>query len=154
MLNLAMLVIFAFLFVVARGLPDSAWEPLGAWAFPSFVLGALMLLNLAMIAQTLPRAIKEVRARRGEMPGIVRSALAEKKLVLLMLGLFGGYVAAFSLVGYAISTFLFIVIAQISVGPKTVRNAVAAVIIALVASVGVEYFFAKVLSVFLPGGLL
>lgn len=154
LLNLTMLVIFAFLFVVAGDLPDSAWEPLGAWAFPRFVLGALMLLNLAMIAQTLPRAVKELRSRHDEIPSIVISALAEKKLVFLMLALFGGYVAAFNLVGYAISTFLFIVIAQISVGPKTVRNAVAAVIIALVASVGVEYFFAKVLSVFLPGGLL
>lgn len=152
LLNLAMLVVFAFLFVVAGDLPDSAWEPLGAWAFPRFVLGALILLNLAMIAQNLPGAVKEVRARHGEMAAIVAIAVAEKKLVILMLALFGVYVAAFGLVGYAVATFLFIVIAQVAVGPKTLRNALAAVIIALVASLGVEYFFARALSVFLPGG--
>ncbi|MGM0560910.1 MAG: tripartite tricarboxylate transporter TctB family protein [Pseudomonadota bacterium] len=152
LLNLAMLAIFAFLFVVAGDLPDSAWEPLGAWAFPRFVLGALILLNLAMIGQTLPGAVKEVRARHGQMTGLVTTALAERKLVILMLALFGAYVAAFGLAGYAVATFLFIVIAQVAVGPKTLRNGVAAVIIALVASVGVEYFFARALSVFLPGG--
>ncbi|WP_022728819.1 tripartite tricarboxylate transporter TctB family protein [Fodinicurvata sediminis] len=152
LLNLAMLVIFAFLFVVAGDLPDSAWEPLGAWAFPRFVLGALILLNLAMIGQNLPGAVKEVQARHGEMAGIVATGVAEKKLVILMLALFGVYVAAFGLVGYAVATFLFIVIAQFAVGPKTLANGVTAVIIALVASVGVEYFFARALSVFLPGG--
>lgn len=152
LLNLAMLVVFAFLFVVAGDLPDSAWEPLGAWAFPRFVLGALILLNLAMIGQNLPGAVKEVRARHGEVAGIVATAIAEKKLVILMLALFGVYVAAFGLVGYAVATFLFIVIAQVAVGPKTLANGVTAVIIALVASVGVEYFFARALSVFLPGG--
>lgn len=152
LLNLAMLVVFAFLFVVAGNLPDSAWEPLGAWAFPRFVLGALILLNFAMIGQNLPGAVKEVRARHGEVAGIVATAIAEKKLVILMLALFGIYVAAFGLVGYAVATFLFIVIAQVAVGPKTLANGVTAVIIALVASVGVEYFFARALSVFLPGG--
>ncbi len=152
LLSLAMLVIFALLFVMAGDLPDSAWEPLGAWAFPRFVLGALILLNLAMIVTTLPGAVKEVRTRRGEITKLVNTAVAQKKLVFVMLVFFGIYVAAFGVAGYAISTFLFIVIAQVSAGPKTLGNGITAVIIALIASVGLEYFFARVLDVFLPGG--
>lgn len=152
LLSLAMLVIFAALFVLAGDLPDSAWEPLGVRVFPRFVLGALILLNLAMIVTSLPGAAKEVRATRGEMTKLVSTAVAQKKLVFVMLILFGIYVAAFGLAGYAISTFLFIVIAQVSAGPKTLGNGITAVITALIASIGLEYFFARVLGVFLPGG--
>jgi hypothetical protein len=152
LLNLAMLAVFGFLFVAAGNLPDSSWEPLGAWAFPSFVLGALLLLNLAVIVRHVPQATREFRAKRGHMTGVATSELVKHKLVLLVLALFGGYVAVFATVGYAVATFLFVVIAQVAIGPKTVRNIIASVIIALVASVGVEAFFARALSVFLPGG--
>lgn len=152
LLNLAMLVIFILLFDVASELPESAWEPLGAGAFPRFVLGALILLNLAVIGQSLPRAVREARSSYGNVAGLVKTASADKHLVFLMLVFLGLYVVAFGLIGYAIATFLFIVIAQVAIGPKTLRNVVSAVIIAVFASLGVEYFFASALDVFLPGG--
>ena len=152
LLNTAMLAVFMFLFVAAGDLPDSAWEPLGSGAFPRIILGTLMVLNLAMLAQTLPKALAELHSHGTIIPAIVTDTLKQRRLVVFMLGLFGIYVFAVGLAGYAIATFVFVIAAQLGVGPKTVKNAVTALIIALVASFGLQYFFATVLSVFLPSG--
>ncbi len=154
LLNLAMLVVFAALFVAAGALPDSRWEPLGSGTFPRGVLAFLMLLNLISMAQAARQALPELRIGFSRMVEIALTTVSEARLVIAVFLTFGLYLLALGPLGFGISTFIFASAVQIFLGPKTVKSIVVALILAAAVSFGLQYVFASVLNVFLPRGTL
>ncbi|WMS41495.1 tripartite tricarboxylate transporter TctB family protein [Acuticoccus sp. MNP-M23] len=139
-------------FTVSLGLPDSRWEPLGAGSFPRIVMGFLALLCVLAIAGSARRL-----ARIGLPDGLARlsgAAFVEHRLVISVFVAFAVYLALMRPLGFAISTFLFLIVAQLIVARRTLKSALIALVVAVVFSFGLNLLFAKVFLVFLPRGIL
>ncbi|WP_311946450.1 tripartite tricarboxylate transporter TctB family protein [Halomonas piscis] len=110
-LNGALVVLFAFLFVQAGALPSSMWEPLGAGSFPRLILLVLILINLGIMAQEWRR----YRAATSASPGLARRWLWCHRLALGVLALFALYIVGVPLLGFRLASLLFLALAQLGV---------------------------------------
>ncbi len=147
---IAILAVSVFLFADARGMPTSRWEVLGAGAFPQLVFSLLGLLSLLAAVGSL-RKLRQ----GGQLGRIGAEALRwvrTRYLVLVMFGLFAVYLLAIPYAGFSIATFVFLIVAQLILAPRTPRNVVVALVIAAVFSFGMNALFADVFNVFLPRG--
>lgn len=152
--NALLFALFAWLFAVAGELPDSRWEPLGAGAFPRLVLGVLMALTAIAVIGQLLRLRGQLPAAAAALPDATVRFLISHRLVLAVLAGFGVYVAALPWLGFAPASFLFLLGIQLLIGPKTRRNLIIGLLIALAGSWGLELLFREVFTVFLPRGRL
>jgi len=147
--NGLLLVVFLTLFVRAGALPDSAWEPLGAGAFPRLVLLVAIGFNgLIILAE-----IRRLRLSRAgvDAPGItVRAWLWQHRLVVAILGVFGAYAVTLPALGFRVGTLIFLLIAQLLLGPSTLRARLVMAVIAAIFSFGVDALFREVFSIMLP----
>ena len=150
--NLVMLAGFGYLFWEAMALPESRWEPLGAGTFPRVLHGALMLLNVIMLIQSAPQARAELGHGPRQLFGVAWRTMLEFRTVFTVLGAFGVFLILIRPLGFVIAAFLFAFGVQLLLGPRTWRNLVISAIIAAVATVGLQVFFAEALNVFLPRG--
>ncbi|ESR25273.1 tripartite tricarboxylate transporter TctB family protein [Lutibaculum baratangense] len=142
----------AALYFVATSLPTSRWEPLGAGAFPRMVMILLGVLCLLAIADSF-RKLRALGAPE-ELGHLARDFVVSHRLVIFVFIAFGVYLAVLRGLGFAIATFLFLLVAQLIVAPRSMRSVVVAVCVASVFSFGLNYLFAEVFRVFLPRGLL
>ncbi|QEM81223.1 tripartite tricarboxylate transporter TctB family protein [Halomonas binhaiensis] len=150
MLNGILVVLFGYFFLQARELPSSMWEPLGSGSFPRLVLGLLMLINLAIIA-------KELRNLKGRSPGAKGQTAAwiwRHRLAFAVLGLLAVFILALPWLGFAVASFLFIMLGQWLLGARSLRQICIAVVIAVVFSFGADALFRDVFVISLPRGLL
>jgi hypothetical protein len=139
----------AGLFLEARTIPTSRFEVLGAGAFPMLVHGALMLMLIAAIIGSLRKIPADAY---GRFAGEAAVWVKEKRLVVVVFAVLGLYVATMPVIGYPISTLLFLIILQITLAPKTRMAFAAALVLALIFSFGLNWLFAEVFNVFLPRG--
>src|SRR5471030_1588731 len=96
------------LWVLSRGLPQSALVPIGPEFYPRIVLAIMALLSVLLVASDLwPRPDEEPPAS---------AAPAETKrnyrLVAATFVVFAIYVALLPLIGYRVATFLFVAALQ------------------------------------------
>jgi len=141
----------AFLFVIARDLPESRWEPLGAGAFPRLVLGVLMAIAGLALADELRRLWRDRSAARPPRPGAV---VHRYRLVALVLAGFVVYVLALPVLGFSVASLAFLAAIQLALGPKHPRAIAIMALVAVVFSFGLNALFAEVFNVFLPRGRL
>ncbi len=88
------------------------------------------------------------------LAAISRDVFVEHRLVTSVFIAFGVYLAAIRPLGFAISTFLFLIVAQLIIMRRTWKSAAIAFAVAIVFSFGLSLLFAKVFMVFLPRGIL
>jgi hypothetical protein len=98
------------------------------------------------------QAVMRDRIAEGKISGIVEQ-LKEDKAVYIMFCLTGFYIFLFTRLGFMTSTFLYTIAATFLLGRGKIRW-YTIVIIALTISVSSYLFFAKLLNVILPQGLL
>ena len=137
------------LYFQASGLPTSRWEVLGAGAFPKLVLGALALLSLVAIVDS----VRKLRA--AGWPGFgwaVAWWLRARRLVIYLFVLLAVYLWAIPWLGFGIATFVFLLAAQALLAPWTWFAAGVGIVIAVLFSFGMNWLFAEVFLVFLPRG--
>ncbi|MDG4648440.1 tripartite tricarboxylate transporter TctB family protein [Roseibacterium sp. SDUM158017] len=145
----ALLAASAGLFLEARTIPTSRFEVLGAGAFPMLVHGALIVLLIGSIAGSLRKIPASAYARFAvEVAEWARA----KRLVFAVFGALGLYVATMPVIGYPVATFLFLIVLQVTLAPKTRAAFAIALALALIFSFGLNWVFAEVFNVFLPRG--
>ncbi len=144
-----LLVTAVLLYVEATGLPTSRWGVLGAGAFPKLVLGALAVLALVAIIDS----VRKLRA--AGWPGFGWAVvwwLRARRLVIFLFVLLAVYLWAVPWVGFSIATFVFLLVAQTLLAPRTWFAAGVGLVIAVLFSFGMNWLFAEVFLVFLPRG--
>lgn len=128
--------------ILALALPASRWEPLGAGAFPAITLGVLIVLCLLGLLQEARGGIG-----RGQALG---AALRAHGLVIFTFLSFVVCVLALPFFGFGVSTFVFLLVVQFGLAPKTRTARFIAVVVAAVFSFGLVWFFEELFEVFLP----
>ncbi len=131
------------LFVQSLGLPSLPIVPVGPGFYPRIVLGFLGLASLALVVQDV------MRARSAAAPAERRNY----RLVVALFVIFGGYVALMPLIGFRLSTLLFVAAVQATLDPP--RSATQWAVLAAVAlgTVLATYMvFERYLLVLLPRG--
>lgn len=146
---IALLLVSAGLFLEARTIPTSRFEVLGAGAFPTLVHGVLILLLLTAIVGSVRRLPGDAYGRvAGQVAGWARA----RRLVFALFACLAVYLAVMPVIGYSIATFVFLMVLQIILAPKTRTAMIIALVLALIFSFGLNWLFAEVFNVFLPRG--
>lgn len=127
----------------SRDIPQPALVPIGPAFYPRIVLGVTAALSAALLAADLWR-------RR---PAPVPPARVSYRLVLLTFLIFTVYVFLLPLLGYRVSTLLFVGGLQATLDPPRRRRDWALVgLVAVVSMLVTYYVFERYLSVLLPRG--
>lgn len=146
---IAMLALSLTLFVEATTIPTSRFEVLGAGAFPMLVHGLLILLLTSAIIGSLRRIPRDAY---GAFTDAVVHWVRTRRLVFVVFGTLAVYLIVMPMIGYPIATFVFLVVLQLALAPRTRRTVALSVVLALLFSFGLNWLFAEVFNVFLPRG--
>ncbi|MCK0713664.1 tripartite tricarboxylate transporter TctB family protein [Chromohalobacter sarecensis] len=147
-LNGALVVLFATLFVHAGALPSSMWEPLGSGSFPRLVLAVLIMINLGIMVQEW----RHYRSNTAAAPGLVRRWLWRHRLAFGVLALFALYIISVPALGFRLASLFFLVLAQLALGVRRPRSLAIAAVIAVTFSFGLDWLFRDVFIISLPRG--
>ncbi|MFH1806716.1 MAG: tripartite tricarboxylate transporter TctB family protein [Pseudomonadota bacterium] len=142
----------AYLSYRAASLPTSRWEPLGAGSFPKLVFAVLAMLCLAAAVRAVidiyrAGGLHRVGAAFGKWLYIRRISIALFALLVV-------YLAVMPIVGFSLTSFVFLLAAQLMISGISRRTILQSVVAALIFSVGLNMLFAGVFNVFLPRGIL
>lgn len=145
----ALLAASVAMFAEAQGIPTSRFEALGAGAFPMLVHAALSLLLVSAIVGSVRRIPVSAYARFGTQ---VAHWAGARRLVLLMFACLVVYVTAMPVIGYTLTTLVFLLVLLLTLSPRTKQAVALGVALAFVFSYGLNWLFAEVFNVFLPRG--
>jgi hypothetical protein len=137
--------------LLTRGLAQSSLVPIGPDFYPRIVLIIMAVLSAMLIASDL------WRQRAPAAPVTAPATTAPEKRNYLLVGItfavFAGYVVLLPLVGYRLSTFIFMAALQaVFVPPRSARRWIVLLISALVTAAVTYTVFEHYLSVLLPRG--
>lgn len=147
-----MLVILSILIYTQTGdLPSMNESQLDPGSFPQLIAILLGLLSLFLVIQ---KSIQLIKTREGKpLKESLRAVLIEHKLVFITLALLLFYIIAIQIIGFIISTILFMVTTALIIGPRTKKDIITISSIALILTVSLYLFFQNVLQVRFPTGL-
>jgi putative tricarboxylic transport membrane protein len=143
------------LFVLTFGLPPAAMVPVGPAFYPRVVILLFGLLSLILIVLDLraPRSLRSGAAAVVAPSTPAAGAQPNYRLVLATFVEFGLYMAALPLVGFRISTFVFVLALEVTLEwPRDTKRWALMVAVAIATSVACYYVFENYLSVLLPRG--
>ena len=149
--GLICLVLSIGMLVLTRGLPHSSLVPIGPGFYPRIVLVVMAVLSVMLIAADL------WRKRSNATPAPAAAAAEPEERNYLLVGItyavFSGYVILLPLVGYRVSTFLFMAALQTVFEPPRSARRWVMVLVSAAATAAVTYVvFNDYLSVLLPRG--
>jgi hypothetical protein len=128
----------------SRDIPQPALVPIGPAFYPRIVLGVTAALSAAVLATDLWRR----RATAAPAP-------VSYRLVLLTFVIFTLYVFVLPLLGYRVSTVLFVGTLQATLDPpRRARDWLMVGVVAVVSTVATYFVFERYLNVLLPRGRL
>lgn len=140
----------AGLFWAATGIPTSRFERLGAGAFPQIVFAAIALVSVIAIVD----ALRKIPAGAyGRFAAQTAAWVRRCYLVFICLGALTLYLLVIPLLGFSITSLIFLFVLQVILMPRTRRSILIAAIVALIFSFGLNWLFAEVFTVFLPRGV-
>ena len=129
----------------SRDIPQPALVPIGPAFYPRIVLGVTAALSAALLVFDLRRT----------RPASAPAAPVRYRLVLLTFLVFTLYVFVLPLLGYRLSTLLFMAALQATLDPpRRARDWAVVAAVALVSMLVTYYLFERYLSVLLPRGRL
>ena len=137
--------------VLTRGLPQSPLVPIGPDFYPRIVLTIMAVLSAMLVVFDL------WRQRAQAAPATAGAAVAPEKrnyrLVGVTFAVFAGYVVLLPLLGYRLSTFIFMAALQaVFEAPRSARRWIVVLVSALATSAVTYVVFEHYLSVLLPRG--
>jgi putative tricarboxylic transport membrane protein len=129
----------------SRDIPQPALVPIGPAFYPRIVLGVTAVLSAALLASDLWRG----------RPATTPAARVSYRLVLLTFLVFTLYVFVLPLLGYRLSTLLFVAGLQATLDPpRHARDWAVLGAVAVISTFLTYYVFERYLSVLLPRGRL
>ena len=141
------LILSIIIFFQAGSLPDSSYEPLGPAGFPRIIVLAMGILSIFLII----KKIKSIDFNQVNLN--FKNILIQYKLIFVTLINFLFYIIIMRFIGFRISTFIFVFLTQLLLGPRKEKKYLLIVSIALAISLGSYYFFQNYLGVIFPSGL-
>jgi hypothetical protein len=140
------------MFTLTFGLPPAAMVPIGPAFYPRVVvliLGALsiilIVLDVLATRRRPVRAAAAAAATAGPAPNY--------RLVLATFVEFGVYILLIPLIGFRISTFLFVLLLEVTLEwPRNPKHWILMIVVAVATSLVCFYVFEDYLSVLLPRG--
>lgn len=141
------LILSIIIFFQTGSLPDSSYEPLGPAGFPKIIVLAMGLLSILLIAKRL----KSINLSQAGFD--FKKIFKDYKLIIITLINFLFYILIMRYIGFRISTFIFVLITQLLLGPRKEIKYLLVISIALVISLGSYYFFQNYLGVIFPAGV-
>lgn len=147
-----MLVLSLILIAATHGLPGaSPLVPVGPGAYPRVVLGATAVLSLFVLASGLRAALGK-KPPEFNGPG-VQFGTRNYVLVAVVFVVFGLYVVLLPLIGFRLSTLLFVGVLQaVLEPPKDPVGWCVLVAVAIITALGAHLLFERGLGVLLPRG--
>jgi putative tricarboxylic transport membrane protein len=143
------------LFMLTFGLPPAAMVPIGPAFYPRLVILLFGLLSVILIVLDLcaPSSLRS-GAATGVAPGTpTAGAQPNYRLVLATFVEFGLYIVALPLIGFRISTFLFVLALELTLEwPRDARRWALMVAVAIATTAACYFVFESYLSVLLPRG--
>lgn len=143
------------LFALTFGLPPAAMVPVGPAFYPRVVILIFGLLSAILIVLDV-RAMQRRRASAAATAGGSATSAAPRAnypLVLATFVEFGLYILLMPLIGFRISTFLFVLALEVTLEwPRSNKHWALAVLVAAATSLICFYVFEDYLSVLLPRG--
>jgi len=137
--------------VLTRGLPQSPLVPIGPDFYPRIVLIIMAALSAMLVASDLWR--QHTQAAPATAPAATAPEKRNYLLVGIAFAVFAGYVVLLPLVGFRLSTFLFMAALQaVFEPPRSARRWIVLLISALVTAAVTYTVFEHYLSVLLPRG--
>lgn len=134
-----------FMAFKAGSLPASRWEPMNAGTFPQIIfLSIAALCGIAVFSEIAKHGLP--RTAFGE----AWKRLTALKAVIFNLAFFIVYMMAMPFAGFIISTFVYLVTAQIYLAPKKPITVLIVIFVAILFSAGPYYLFSEVFSIYLP----
>ncbi|MBI3637094.1 MAG: tripartite tricarboxylate transporter TctB family protein [Candidatus Rokubacteria bacterium] len=128
----------------SRGLPQPALVPIGPAFYPRILLAVTAVLSATLVGTDL--------LRRGRRPA---PSAVNYRLVLLTFAIFTAYVFLLPVLGYRVTTALFVGVVQATLEPPRGARAWAVVVASAAATMLVSYYvFERYLNVLLPRGWL
>ncbi|HEX5509643.1 MAG TPA: tripartite tricarboxylate transporter TctB family protein [Pseudolabrys sp.] len=151
--GLVCLAISIWLLALTLGLPPATVVPIGPAFYPRVVLALLAVLSVLLVALDL-RAQHQIRAGAVAVAAPRASGPPPNyRLVLATFVEFGLYIALLPLIGFRISTFLFVLALQVTLEwPRDRTRWILTIIVALATSAVCFFIFEDYLSVLLPRG--
>jgi hypothetical protein len=129
--------------------PTPPFVPFGPAFFPRVILTLLAGLSLWLVAEAIVRGRGPARAAK---PGV--HPAPNHRLVAQSFAAFGGYVVGLSVLGYFLSTTLFVLLLAWVMGPRKPRDLPKLAALAIGTTLVTFVVFEKYLHVFLPRGML
>ena len=140
--GLAVLAASLLLFALTLGLQDNPLVPIGPGFYPRIVLGLTAVLSLWLV-------FSDWKAEKAA----AKKADLNYRLVALMFVVFGLYCAALPLLGFRISTVLYVAAASALLSPpRGARGYAGLALLALGTALATWLVFERYLSVLLPRG--
>ena len=139
-----------WLLALARGLPQPALVPVGPGFYPRIVLIVTAVLSATLVVADL---LAGRRARGGAGgPAAPAGPPRNARLVAMTFAVFAAYVVLMPLVGFRLSTALFMLALQVALEPEPRRYWLRIVLVAAFTSWLTHLAFEGYLSVLLPRG--
>ncbi|MFA1821503.1 tripartite tricarboxylate transporter TctB family protein [Virgibacillus oceani] len=123
-------------------------------SYPKLIAALLFLLSLMLIMKQIVTLVKtkEFGFKNGFM-NFLQKQWNEYRLVIFMLVVLGLYILSLDILGFIVSTIIFIIAAGILIGPIKKKNVITISIISFIMTFGVYFFFENVLYVRFPNGI-
>lgn len=146
--GVGLLAFCGLLYWQAGSISTPPFVPIGPAFYPRVVLILLAALAVWLILEDL--------LTRTPRPGVPATPAPRPnyRLVLICFVVFGGYVIGLSLLGYLLSTFLFVLGLGWVMGPRRIQALLKLSVVAAGTTLATYLIFEKYLHVFLPRGLL
>lgn len=148
-IGLGLLFVCGIFYWQAGLVPTPPFVPYGPAFFPRVVLILLAGLSLWLVAEAVLQGRRPARAAKpaaGPAPN--------HRLVLHCFLVFGGYIVGLSVLGYFLSTALFVFALAWMMGPRNPRELPKLLALAVGTTLVTYLAFEKYLHVFLPRGML
>ena len=139
-----------WLLALARGLPQPALVPVGPGFYPRIVLIVTAVLSATLVAADL-LACRRARGGAGG-PAAPAGPPRNARLVAITFAVFAAYVVLMPLVGFRLSTALFMLALQVALEPEPRRYWLRIVLVAAFTAWLAHLAFEGYLSVLLPRG--
>lgn len=147
--GLVCLAISLAMLALTWGLPPAVMVPIGPAFYPRVVVIVMAFLSALLVWLDISAA----RTRAAEPPAAASSPPPNYRLVLATFIEFGLYIALLPLIGFRLSTFLFVVVLQATLEwPESGKRWALVFLIGVATSLASHFIFEDYLSVLLPRG--
>lgn len=153
-IGILLIILSVVIYTQAGVFPPTNEAQLNAGSFPSAIAILLALLSLILIISNSRKLIRrKAELKEMDTKTYLKGLYPEYKYVLFTLASLFVYILLMQVIGFIITTILFIIITGYVLGPKTKKDIVIISVISLVVTLSTYTFFENVLHVRFPSGL-